>query len=144
MSASAGDGGSSTGSVRGGRRTYRPPVSLVWWAKRPSYFIFVLRELSSVFVAWFVVYLLLLVHAISSGSAEYQRFLDFSARPWMAALNVVALAFVLLHAVTWFNLAPKAIVLRLGSWRVPAGLIRTAHFGLWGVVSAIVAWVILR
>ena len=35
------------------------------------------------------------------------------------ALNVVALAFVLLHAITWFNLAPQAIVVRMGGRRVP-------------------------
>lgn len=125
-------------------RLYRPPVSVFWWLKRRSYLIFVLRELSSVFVAWFVVYLLLLVHAVSSGSAEYQRFLDLSARPWMLTLNVIALAFVLLHVVTWFGLAPKAMVVRIGTWRIPPGLILAAHYGAWLVTSAIVAWVILR
>ena len=137
----------TTAATTGGERRprpYRPPVSVLWWTERPSFFLFVLRELSSVFVAWFVVYLLLLVHAVSAGSAEYQRFLELSARPWLLTLNVVALAFVLLHAVTWFNLAPKAIVLRVGRWRVPPVLVLVAHFGLWVAVSALVAWVILR
>lgn len=125
-------------------RLYRPPVSVFWWLKRRSYLIFVMRELSSVFVAWFVVYLLLLVHAVSSGSAEYQRFLDLSARPWMLTLNVIAMAFVLLHVVTWFSLAPKAMVVKVGRWRVPPSLILAAHYGAWMVTSAIVAWVILR
>lgn len=125
-------------------RAYQQPVSLFWWLKRRSYFLFVLRELSSVFVAWFVVFLLMLVYAISSGPAEYQAFLDWTARPWVLTLNVIASAFVLLHAVTWFNLAPRAMAIRLGRWRVPAGLILAAHFGLWAVVSAIAAWVILQ
>jgi fumarate reductase subunit C len=123
---------------------YRPRVSLLWWARRRSYTLFVLRELSAVFVAWFVVYLLMLVYAVGSGRAEYEAFLDWSARPWVLVLNIVAAAFVLLHAVTWFNLAPKAMVLRLGSWRVPPGLVMAAHFGAWVVVSALVAWVVLR
>src|SRR5438067_2427147 len=42
-------------------RWYRPRVSTWWWLKRGSYLAFIARELSSVFVAWFVVYLLLLV-----------------------------------------------------------------------------------
>ena len=50
-----------------------------------------LREISCVFVAWFVVYLLLLVHAISAGRDSYARFLDWSANPLVVAVNVVAL-----------------------------------------------------
>jgi fumarate reductase subunit C len=125
-------------------RLYRKPISTFWWLRRRSYFVFVLRELSSVFVAWFVVYLLLLVDAVGSGSAEYHRFLSWSAIPWVLALNVIALLFVLLHAITWFNLAPKAIVVRLGSRRVPPVLILALHYLLWGLLSATVLWVVLR
>lgn len=123
---------------------YRPKVSLLWWVRKPSYLLFALRELSAVFVAWFVVYLLMLVWAVSSGPAAYQDFLELSARPWMVVLNVVVAAFVLLHAVTWFSLAPKAIVLRLGRWRVPPALVLATHYGAWVVVSAVVAWLVLR
>jgi fumarate reductase subunit C len=123
---------------------YRRPVSLFWWLRRRSYFLFVLRELSSVFVAWFVVYLLLLVNAVSSGPDAYQRFMDWSATPWVIAGNVIAFAFVLLHAVTWFHLAPRAMVVRLFEWRVPPGVILALHYLAWAVVSAVVVWVILR
>ena len=53
-----------------------------------------MRELSSIFIAWFVVYLLLLVYAVGQGEAAYQRFLDWASTPWVIALNVVALVFV--------------------------------------------------
>ena len=125
-------------------RLYRKPISTFWWLRRRSYFVFVLRELSSVFVAWFVVYLLFLVNAVSSGTAEYERFLNWSAGPWVLALNAITLVFVLLHAVTWFNLAPRAIVVRVRSWRVPPVLILALHYLLWGLLSAIVVWVVLR
>ena len=49
-------------------REYRQPVSRYWWVKRRSYLLFMLREISCVFVAWSVVYLLLLVHAINAGT----------------------------------------------------------------------------
>lgn len=124
--------------------SYRPPVSLFWWLRRRSYLVFVLRELSSVFVAWFVVYLLLLVNAVSSGHDAYQRFLDWSASPWVIAGNVIAFAFVVLHAVTWFNLAPRAMVVRLFGRRVPPGVILAVHYLAWAVISAAVVWVILR
>jgi fumarate reductase subunit C len=124
-------------------RPYRPRISRFWWVHRRSYLLFVLRELSSVFVAWFVVYLLLLVGAVHGGSDSYERFLEWSGRPWMLVLNVVALAFVLLHAITWFNLAPKAMVLRVRGRRVPPRPVAAAHFTAWAVASAVVAWIVL-
>jgi len=124
-------------------RWYRPRISRLWWLRRRSYLVFILRELSSVFVAWFVVFLLLLVRAVAAGEREYELFLDFSANPWMIALNVVALLFVVLHAVTWFKLAPQAMVVRLRGRRVPGAWILTVHYLAWAVVSAVMAWVIL-
>jgi fumarate reductase subunit C len=123
---------------------YRRPISTFWWLERRSYLIFVLRELSSVFVAWFVVYLLLLINAISAGPTEYERFLDWSGSAWVLVLNVVAMLFVLLHAVTWFGLAPKAIVVRMRGRRVPPRVIVVAHYLLWLLLSVFIAWVILK
>src|SRR5262249_37790658 len=74
-------------------RWYRPRMSVFWWVGRRSYLVFVLRELSSVFVAWSVVFLLLLVHAVSQGGAAYQRFLYLSGNPCMLALRALPLAF---------------------------------------------------
>ncbi|MGH3734747.1 MAG: hypothetical protein ACRDT6_03860 [Micromonosporaceae bacterium] len=122
---------------------YQPPVSLFWWLRRRSYFLFVVRELSSVFVAWFVVYLLLLGNAIVSGEAAYRRFVEWSASPWLLGLNLVALLFVVFHAVTWFNVAPQAMAVRLRGRRVPPPLVAAAHYGAWVVVSALVVWVVL-
>ncbi|MET9275704.1 fumarate reductase subunit C [Kribbella sp. NPDC003557] len=123
---------------------YQRPVQLLWWLERRSYLLFVLRELSSVFVAWFVVYLLLLVKAISDGAASYQRFLDWSGQWWAVALNLIALLFVLLHAVTWFALAPRAMVIKVRGKRLPPQQIVVAHYLAWLVLSAVVAWVVLR
>ena len=124
-------------------RAYRQPVSRYWWAKRRSYLLFMLREVSCVFVAWFVVYLVLLVHAIGAGQDSYVRFMDWSATPLVVAVNVVALIFLLLHAVTWFGLAPRAMALRLRGRRVPAGAVFAGHYATWLVVSAVAAWVVM-
>lgn len=124
-------------------RLYRPRVSLLWWARRRSYLLFLLRELSSVFVAWFVAYLLLLVRAVGAGPDAYQRFLEWSANPGIILLNVVALAFVVLHTVTFFNLAPQAMAVRMGGRRVPGTWIVASQYVALALVSALVAWVIL-
>jgi len=124
-------------------RWYRRRMSVFWWVGRRSYLIFVLRELSSVFVAWSVVFLLLLVHAVSEGGKQYQQFRNLSSNPWMLALNVVTLAFLLFHAITWFNLAPSAMVVRMRGKRVPRSWIAGAHYAGWALLSALVAWLIV-
>jgi fumarate reductase subunit C len=118
-------------------------MPILWWLRRRSYLLFVAREVSSVFVAWFVVYLLLLVRAVGQGEDSYRRFLDWSANPFVLTLNVVTLLFVVLHAVTWFNLAPKAMVVKVRGRRLPPAFVAAAHFGAWAVVSAVVAWIVL-
>ena len=112
-------------------RWYRPMMSTWWWLKRWSSLAFILRELSSVFIAWFVVFFLLLVAALGRGEPAYREFLAWAAHPRVLSLNVVTLAFVVFHAVTWFNLAPRAMVVHLGSRRVPGGWIAAANYAAW-------------
>jgi fumarate reductase subunit C len=114
-----------------------------WWLRRRPYLVFILRELSSIFVAWTVVYLLLLVNAVRLGDDRYREFLDWSARPWPLVLNVVALIFVIFHAVTWFNLTPTAMAVRLRGKRVPPSLIAASAYLGWMVVSAFVLWLVV-
>ena len=125
-------------------RAYRRTLSTWWWVRKPSYFMFVMRELSSIFVAWFVLYLLLLVAAVGRGDAAYQDFLDFAAHPIVVVVNVVALAFVVLHTVTWFSLTPKAMAARVRGRPVPpAAVIASQYVGL-VAVSAFVVWLVSR
>jgi fumarate reductase subunit C len=122
---------------------YRQPVPRFWWLRRRSYLIFVLRELSSLFVGWFIAYLLVLVYAVGQGESSYQRFLDWSANPFVIALNVVALGFVLLHAVTFFQAAPQTTVVRLRGRRVPPAALAAPIFAAWVVVSAFLIWLVV-
>ena len=117
---------------------YRRPIPVWWWMRRRTYFVFVMRELSSLFVAWFVVYLLLLLHAISQGEGAYQEFLDKADAPWIVAINVLALAFLVLHTITWFHLTPKAVVLQLRGRPVPGWLIIASQYVGLASVSALV------
>jgi hypothetical protein len=61
-------------------RWYRPRMSTWWWLGRRTYVAFILRELSSVFVAWTVVFLLLLVRAVAGESGSYAAFLDLGGQ----------------------------------------------------------------
>ncbi|MUL46373.1 fumarate reductase subunit C [Mycobacterium sp. CBMA293] len=124
-------------------RPYRPPVPRLWWTKRRSYRLFMLREISCVFVAWSVVYLVWLVRAIGRGGDAYREFLGTAAAPPLVALNIVTLLFLLLHAVSWFRLAPRAMVIHVRGQRLPARMVLAAHYLAWLVVTAVIAWVVL-
>jgi fumarate reductase subunit C len=124
--------------------TWRRPVSVWWWTRKRTYFVFVMRELSSIFLAWFVVFLLLLLRAVTAGEAAYDDFLDLAATPWMLALNGLAAAFLMLHVVTWFSLTPQALALRVRGRTVPPAAIIGAQYAGLAVVSAFVAWLVTR
>jgi len=125
-------------------RWYRARVSTYWWLKSRSNLKFILRELSSVFVAWFVIMLMLQIRALSQGPEAYQEFQEWLQTPMLIALNGITLSFVLFHAITWFNLAPKAMVVRLRGRRVPDLVITGSNYLLWFMASAGVAWLLLR
>ncbi len=125
-------------------RWYRARVSTWWWLGRWPYLRFILRELTSLAVAYFVGLTLFQLHALSQGPAAYGRFQETLRLPWMLALHFVALLFVLYHTITWFNLAPKAMAVRLGGRRVPDLLVAAPNYVLWLAASAGLAWLLLR
>ncbi len=125
-------------------RWHRRRVSVWWWLEKGSYTVFVLRELTSVAVAFFAVVTLGLVRAVAEGPDAYQRFLARLGTPLFLSLHVVAFVFVLFHAITWFNLAPKAMVVRIKGKRVPDAIVTGLNYGAWLVLSGAVAFFLLR
>ncbi len=134
----------TTGYTEFHPRWYRAPVSVYWWLGQWQYLKFILRELSSVFVAIFVVITLFQLRALLSGPAAYTRFEHWLQTPAAIVLNLISFFFVLFHTITWFNLAPSAMAIRVRGKRVPDLLVAAPNYALWLVVSVVVAWFILR
>ena len=122
---------------------YRRRVSVWWWLESWSYTRFVLRELTSVAVAFFAAITLLQLRALSEGPFAYARFQARLASPLLIALHVVAFVMVLYHSFTWFNLAPTAIVVRIKGRRVPDVVIAGANYVAWLALSTSIAFIIL-
>jgi fumarate reductase subunit C len=119
-------------------RWYRRRVSVWWWLQNPAYTRFVLRELSSVFVAFFALVYLWQLRALAQGPEAYGQFLARLKTPLFLALDTVALLFVLFPAVTWFHLTPKALVVRVRGRRVPDWVIVGSNYAAWLVLSVAV------
>ncbi len=124
--------------------SYQRKIGVFWWLRKRSYFVFVMRELSSIFVAWFVVFLLIFISAVGRGEGAYEDFLDFASHPVVVALNMVASAFLVLHTITWFSLTPKAMVVRVAGRRVPPVAIIASQYAGMLVVSAFIYWLVVR
>jgi len=124
-------------------RWYRPKMSTYWWLGRWPFVKFILRELSSIFVAAFVVITMLQIRALGRGPEAYQAFQQLMANPLMVLLNVIILFFVVFHTITWFNLTPRAMVVRIRGKRLPDAMIAAPNYVGWIIVSAVIAWIIL-
>ena len=123
--------------------TYHRPVSNTWWLKRKPYILFMIRELTSVFVAGYCIFLLVLVYKLTQGAEAYDNFMAALKSPSSVALHLITLSFELYHTITWFNLTPKILVLYRGEERIPQGLVAGVFYAGWVVVSVIVVWLVL-
>lgn len=113
-----------------------------WWLKRRSYFLFMVREFTSIFVAGYCVFLLYFFYKLSQGPEAYYRVIELLKCPLSVILHIIAFIFAVYHSITWFNLTPKIFILRIGEEKLPSFLISGANFIAWIVISAILAWII--
>ena len=123
------------------RYTTRMPV--FWWVHKREHIRFITRELTSVFVASSAVFLLLMVRAVAGGQDAYERFLERAESTGMIVFQIIALMALVYHSVTWFNLTPKAMVIKIGARRVPAVIVTLSNYVGWIVISSIIGWFLL-
>lgn len=125
-------------------RWYRRRTSTFWWLGSWPYLKFILRELSSIAVALAVLLTLLQIRALLAGPQAYARLQQTLRSPIVVLFNVVAFFFVLFHSITWFNLGPKAMAVRVRGKRIPDLFLAAPNYVLWVVVSGVIAWLVLR
>lgn len=94
--------------------TYPRQTSKTWFMARWPYRIFMLRELSGVFLAGYTILLVLLVANVHDGANAFTDFRNALRSPALIVFNTLAFLFALLHTVTWFQAMPKVLPLRYG------------------------------
>ncbi|MDX6285830.1 MAG: fumarate reductase subunit [Frankiales bacterium] len=122
---------------------YPRQQSNFWYLKRWPYRIFILREFSAVFLAAYMVVLLILVMKVHDGPAAFHDFADTLQSPALIVFNTIALLFALLHTVTWFMAVPSAMQLRRGEEKVPPQLLIGAAYVLMLGASVVVLLLVL-
>lgn len=104
---------------------------------------FIIRELTSIFVAAYAVILLLQLNALRQSAEAWEALMASFSTPFSITLHVVILVFVLFHTITWFKLAPSAMVLKVGKKKIPGSTIIAVNYLMWIVLSTGIAWMIL-
>ena len=120
-------------------RTYKPELPRGWWLRRRHYFLYIVREFTSLPLALWLLWLLVEIQRASNGPTGY--FPHSSAG--FIAFSVVCLPFALYHSYTFLSLAGVIINLKLMARPVPSRVIVAAMFGLWLVASILVAAVLI-
>jgi len=125
-----------------------PKRSMSWGGyfrlKTPAYRLFILREISSVFNAIYAVLLAVLVYQLHGSKAAYEETLSVIWSMPMLLLHLVAIAFAVLHTITWFNATGTAIVVRRGEERLPDWALAVPTYAAWMIASGAVIWLLSR
>lgn len=126
------------------REPYRRPMSPTWWLNKRNYLLFMLRELTVIFIAAFLVLYLVQLARLAQGAEAYAAFLRQRSSFGWILFHILALIAALYHSITWFNLTPKVLVVRRGEEKIPATLIAGPHYVAWLAISVVILWIVLR
>tara|TARA_Y100000588_G_scaffold388027_1_gene487251 strand:+ start:337 stop:759 length:423 start_codon:yes stop_codon:yes gene_type:complete len=119
---------------------YVPTRPATWWLRNMKYFLFMMRELSSVFIAAFLVLYLYEFFLLSKGSDVHAAFQESLRKPGFIAFYAISLVFAIYHSITWFGVVGRIQVVKIGSFQVPPLLVTAGAFVGWIAASAAIGF----
>jgi fumarate reductase subunit C len=120
------------------RRPYIRKVKRSWWLGQRRYVVYMVRELTSLFVGLYCALLVVGLFRLSQGAAAWDGFLAAISSPPGVLFQLICMAFAAYHSITWFALTPKAMPLVMHGERVSDRTIVGLHYGAWAMVSLVV------
>ncbi|HET8563832.1 MAG TPA: hypothetical protein VFM35_08185 [Candidatus Binatia bacterium] len=115
-----------------------------WWLRKRSYLLFMLRELSSVFIAIFLVVFLIQIYQLTRGHEAYAAFARKLSSPGWIIFNTITLLFALYHSITWFSSSAVVLPLRIGEREIPRNVFVALNVAVLAVISLIILVLFLR
>lgn len=120
--------------------SYRPTLSRTWWLKNNAFKTYMLRELTSLPLLFFLLCLTIGLYSLGQGESQWQHWQSVMQNPLVLLINAVAFAASLFHAWTFFQLFPRVMPIRLGATTVPASALVAGQWAGVVAVFALVAW----
>ena len=105
-------------------RTYLAPQGRDWWLRRRSYFLYMVRELTVLFMVAWLIWFLYQVALLRQNAFE-----RLSGNYAVLAFSAVCLFFTLWHAITFLNLSGLILRVPIGDRFAPASAIKGLAFG---------------
>src|SRR6266571_4515987 len=85
-------------------KEYVRPMPATWWLQRWAYTKFMIRDVTSVFIAGYCVFLMVLLCRAGKGGEAFRTFYESLRSPGSLVLHAIAFVFAVIHSVTFFNL----------------------------------------
>ena len=124
-------------------KEYERPMGANWWLKRRPYTIYMLREVTALFIGGYAIFLIVMIwraaQASSPSDPAWVAFVEGLKSPVSLVLHLLVLAAALFHSITWINATPKAVAIWRGEEKVSDSALIGGSYVLWAVVSVIVA-----
>lgn len=121
------------------RKPYVREISkTTWFLSQSRYKVYMLHEVSAIFVAIYTAILIVGLFRLAQGPEAWQGWLDAVTSPIGVIFHILAFIFALIHTTSWFKAVPQAMRIQRGEEFVPGKLIIGAHYGMWTAVSVVV------
>jgi len=118
-------------------RVYRRAMAAGWWTRKRHYFLYVVREFTSLPLALWLLWFLWEVQRAKLGTYHPPASTAF------VIFSVIVLVFALYHSITFLSLAGSILHFRVLDRPVPSRLVVLAQFAIWAVASAVIAAVLI-
>jgi fumarate reductase subunit C len=121
------------------RRPYRRDLKRTWWLGRRRYVIYMVREISSLFILLYCGLMVVGLSQLAGGPAAWDGFLAAITSSSGTLFQLLCLGFAVFHSVTWFAVAPKAMprFARIHRATVSRAVI-AAHYAAWAALSVLI------
>src|SRR5947209_17002531 len=95
-------------------KEYIRPMPATWWMHNRQVLLFMIRELTAVFVVGYAIFLMVLLYRIGQGPGSFHDFFESLKSPVSVVLHLLALLFVVYHSLTSWFAAPVLVVVYKG------------------------------
>jgi fumarate reductase subunit C len=119
-------------------RTFRPSLGSTWWLRKRTYFLYMVRDLSPVFVCVWLLWLLWEISRLKTGAFKYQ-----SSSAGFVVFSAICFFFASWHSITFLNLSGLILRIPIGDRYAPASWVKMIAFAGWGFVTALLGFFLI-
>ena len=118
--------------------SYKEKMPRNWFGETPFFQLYFVREGSSVLMALYCLNLFIGLNALNGGEASWNEWLDWQSTSGMILFSAVSLAGTLVHTITWFGMAPRAMPqIWIGNFRVSEQMIVQGQWVAFCVIALV-------